>query len=114
MSADEETGVIPVAVRFEGHVGGRVVEVAANGTEYIWAEVIAWDPPNRFELSWHPTLNPVAASILEVRFTPNGSGTDLYLEHRGWEEFGQRGLEIRGEYDPGWDFVLDALDRATG
>ena len=77
-------------------------------------EVIAWNPPDRFVISWHPNLNPTAASILEVRFSPSGSGTDLYLEHRGWEEFGQRGLEIRGEYDPGWDFVLSGYETAVG
>ncbi|HEX6947257.1 MAG TPA: SRPBCC domain-containing protein [Acidimicrobiia bacterium] len=112
ISADEETGTLPVGVRFEGRLGGQVVEIGADGTEYVWAEVVAWDPPHRFELSWHPTMNPIAGSILEIRFSPSEQGTQLYLEHRGWEAFGERALELRGSYDPGWDQVLVALDAA--
>jgi hypothetical protein len=95
-------------------VGGRVVEVAVDGSEYVWAEIIAWNPPERFVVAWHPNLNPTAASILEVRFSPNGAGSSLYLEHRGWDEFGERGLEIRGQYDPGWDRVLSFYETASG
>ena len=102
----DEKGETPVAVRFEGRVGGQVVEVMADGTEYVWADVIAWNPPERFVLAWHPSLDPTAASILEVRFAPNGTGSSVYLEHRGWEEFGERALEVRGQYEPGWDRVL--------
>ena len=43
-----------VDIRFEGRIGGPVVEIAADGTEYDWADVIAWDPPHRFALAWHP------------------------------------------------------------
>lgn len=102
----DEKGETPVAVRFEGRVGGRVVEVMADGTEYVWAEVVAWSPPERFVLAWHPSIDPSAASILEVRFSPSPTGSSVYLEHRGWEEFGDRALEVRGQYEPGWDRVL--------
>ena len=113
ISADEK-GASPAAVRWEGRVGGRVVEVAADGSEYVWAEIIAWNPPERFVVAWHPNLKPTAASILEVRFAPNGAGTSLYLEHRGWEEFGERSLELRGQYDPGWDRVLSFYETVSG
>ncbi len=102
----DERAEAPVAVRFEGRVGGRVVEVMADGTEYVWAAVLAWNPPERFLLAWHPAIDPTAASILEVRFSPTEGGSALYLEHRGWEEFGERAHEMRGRYEPGWDRVL--------
>jgi len=107
-----ERGEAPVAVRFEDRVGGRVVEILSDGTEHSWADVIAWNPPERFVLAWHPNLEPTAASILEVRFTSSGGGSTLYLEHRGWEEFGERGLAIRNEYGPGWDRVLAGFGRS--
>lgn len=113
ISADEVTA-LPVGVRFEGRLGGQVVELAADGAEYVWAEVVAWDPPERFMLSWHPTMNPIAGSVLEVRFSPHGKGSTLYIEHRGWEVFGERGLELRSQYDPGWDFVLSGYESAAG
>lgn len=103
------------AIRFEGRVGGRVVEVAADGSEYTWAEVLAWNPPERFVLSWHPTPEPTAASTIEVRFAADpGNGTRVVLEHRGWEEFGETGRELREQYDSGWDLVLAPFERAAG
>ena len=96
-----------VGVRFEGHVGGRVVEIDADGTEYDWAEVLTWDPPYRLVLSWHPTVELVAASTIDVRFEATDGSTVLSLEHRDWEEFGEQlGTELRAGYDPGWDIVL--------
>lgn len=94
-------------IRFEPIVGGRITEILPDGTEHPWADVLAWDPPERFVVSWHPTVSPEAASMLEVRFRPVPGGTALHLEHRGWEEFGQRqGQELREGYAPGWDIVL--------
>lgn len=101
-------------VRFEGRVGGRVVEVAADGTEYAWADVLAWDPPHRFALSWHPNPNPEAASTIEVRFTAAAGGTEVRLEHRGWEEFGERAAELREQYESGWEVVLRPFVDAAG
>lgn len=102
-------------VRFEGRVGGRVVEVAGDGTERSWGEVLAWNPPHRFAMSWHPTEEPRAATVLEVRFREVGGGTELLLEHRGWEEHGDDAARVRGMYEPGWDHVLglflEAADR---
>lgn len=94
-------------VRFEEQVGGRVVELVDDGTEHAWADVLAWDPPHRLVLAWHPVAVPIAASILEVRFDPSGSGSRVSLEHRGWDEFGiDEGTSMREQYDPGWDMVL--------
>ncbi len=102
-------------VRFEPRVGGRVVEIAEDGIEHEWADVIAWDPPQRFVVAWHPTPEPVASSILEVRFESTDGGCRLHLEHRGWEEFGlEAGTEARNGYDPGWDNVLDTLMASIG
>ncbi|MEJ3749877.1 metalloregulator ArsR/SmtB family transcription factor [Actinomycetes bacterium KLBMP 9797] len=94
-------------LRFEGRVGGRVVEVTTDGQEYSWADVVAWNPPTRFVLSWHPNVDPQAASRLEVTFQPaDGGGTEVLLEHGAWEEFGDRGPELRENYNTGWDAVL--------
>lgn len=101
-------------IRFEGRVGGRVVELAADGTEYVWAEVTTWDPPHRLVLSWHPAIEPEAASTVEVRFVPTDTGCRLELDHRDLEEHGEVGRAMRDEYDPGWDQVLDRLDVALG
>jgi DNA-binding transcriptional ArsR family regulator/uncharacterized protein YndB with AHSA1/START domain len=110
ITADEGGDVVGVTLRFEGKVGGRVVEVAADGTECAWADVMAWQPPHRLVLSWHPNREPKAATVLEVRFTPHPEGSEIHLEHRGWEELGERGSSVREGYDSGWDVVLGRFE----
>lgn len=110
MTTHSISGSPDATVRFEGWIGGSVVEIAPAGEEWSWGEVIAWDPPHRFVLSWHPHPAPVAASTLEVRFSAEGGGCRLDLVHRGWEEFGlEAGTRHRQAYDPGWDEVLEPL-----
>lgn len=102
-----------IDVRFDGRVGGRVTQILVDGTEHSWADVLAWDPPHRVVLSWHPRVAPTAASRVEVRFRPVDGGTQVVLEHSGWEEFGDRGAELRDGYAQGWDPVLDRFTAAA-
>jgi uncharacterized protein YndB with AHSA1/START domain len=103
-----------IDIRFEGRIGGRIVEITKDGTEYDWADVIAWDPPHRFVLAWHPNPEPVAATIIDVRFSAlDGGGTQIDLVHSSWEELGDElGRATREGYDTGWDHVLGAFDRS--
>ena len=41
-----------------------------------------------------------------MRFVPEGDGTRVELEHRGWERWGDEAAETRASYDSGWDTVL--------
>lgn len=110
-SMSEDPGA---AVRFEGRVGGRVVEVLPDGTECAWADVLAWDPPNQVVLSWHPSPEPEASSVLDIRFAGQGDGTLVTLEHSGWEEFGAvMGAQLRDSYDQGWELVLVPFEEAS-
>jgi uncharacterized protein YndB with AHSA1/START domain len=101
---------------FEGRVGGSLYEVMDGGGTAPWATVLAWEPPSRILLSWR--VNPeVPATEVEVRFTPDGEGTLVVLEHRGWERLGERADAARGGYDQGWKHVLsrfaDVIDAAA-
>jgi uncharacterized protein YndB with AHSA1/START domain len=90
---------------FEGREGGRVFERQQDGTEAIWATVRAWEPPHRVLLEWK--VNPEnPPTELEVRFAPDGDGTRVDLEHRGWERYGERADSARSRYDGGWNVVL--------
>jgi Activator of Hsp90 ATPase homolog 1-like protein len=88
------------AIVFDERVGGRVYERAADGREADWADVIAWEPPERFVLRWR--VNPERSPTeVEVRFTPEGDRTRVDLEHRGWDD-----PNGRANYYGGWDKVL--------
>jgi uncharacterized protein YndB with AHSA1/START domain len=87
----------------------RLYERAADGTEHDWGDILAWEPPNRFLLGWR--VNPASPGTeVEVRFEPEGTGTRVELEHRGWEKCGPG---ERSSYDGGWEHVLGKFVEAA-
>ena len=101
-----------VAAVFEPHEGGRVYERLADGTQHEWADIVAWDPPNRFLLAWH--VNPERRTEVEVRFVAAGTGTRVELEHRGWDRLNEAvAAESRENYAVGWEFVLGKYESAA-
>jgi uncharacterized protein YndB with AHSA1/START domain len=94
------------AAVFEPRSGGRVYERTPDGREADWGRVLTWEPPARLVMEWGITEPPTE---VEVRFTPEASGTRLELEHRG---FGGGG---GGNYDAGWEHILGLFaDRVSG
>jgi hypothetical protein len=104
-----ETHSIHQTVReivFEPEVGGEVYEVSTAGEKGHWATVTAWEPPGRIVLAWNILNRAGDRTEVEVRFLPEGDGTRVELEHRGWEAVVEAGAEKRENYDTGWGFVL--------
>lgn len=95
----------------EPRVGGRVFETAKDGTEAPWGTVLAWEPPSRFVMSWHPGHPAETAQEVELRFDPVPGGTRVTLEHRGWAKLGAAAEESRRNYDGGWAHVFDVAYR---
>jgi uncharacterized protein YndB with AHSA1/START domain len=93
-------------VVFEPRVGGRVYEVTPAG-EQDWGAVRSFDPPSGFVLEW--LIGRASGTEVEVRFTPEGQGSRVELEHRGFEA-----AEPRENYATGWDVVLAPYVEAAG
>lgn len=91
---------------FEPREGGEVYEVSTAGEKGHWATVTGWDPPARLVLAWNILERPGEQTEVEVRFTPEGDGTRVELEHRGWEALAEAAAEKRADYDTGWGHVL--------
>jgi uncharacterized protein YndB with AHSA1/START domain len=91
---------------FEPSAGGDVYEVSESGERSHWATVLAWEPPGRLVLAWNILNADTESTEVEVRFVPDGTGTRVELEHRGWERLAEGGADKRANYDTGWDFVL--------
>jgi uncharacterized protein YndB with AHSA1/START domain len=107
-------GVRTETAAFEGRVGGRLYERMSDGQEATWGEILAWEPPGRIVLTWHPGSEDASrATEIEVLFTPDGDGTRVELEHRGWERLGERAAEARTGYDSGWQSVLGKYEEAA-
>lgn len=101
---------------FETRAGGHVYDRGVDGSVCRWARVLAFEPPERFVISWdigtrwQLETDPDRASEVEVRFVPLGAErTRVELVHRhldrhgaGWEGY-RRGLEGEG----GWPVFLE-------
>ncbi|HSN68464.1 MAG TPA: SRPBCC domain-containing protein, partial [Thermoanaerobaculia bacterium] len=88
----------------EPFAGGRIYERARDGEEHEWGKVVAFEPPQRLVMTWHPGHDRVTE--VEVRFTPSDEGTYVELEHRGWEAYGEDAEKARNEYANGWPGVF--------
>ena len=93
-----------VKLAMETRVGGRFYETRPDGSEYEIGRVTAYQPPAVVAFTWRaPSWD--RDTQVQVRFSPEGEGTLVQLEHSGWEQTPQIG-ETRKNYDHGWEVVL--------
>jgi uncharacterized protein YndB with AHSA1/START domain len=96
----------------EPGAGGRWYGLLENGSEAEWGDVLAWEPPRRLVLAWRIGVDwRYDADLLtevELRFTPEGKGTRVDLEHRLLENMGAEGEGARAAFDSegGWGGLL--------
>ena len=111
-----ESGSAAETVVFQGGAGGQVYERTRGGEELKWADVVAYEPPHRFVLSWNPSReHDRPRTEIEVTFTDEGGKTRVELEHRGWERLGAEAGEARRGYSEGWEAVLGTYaEKASG
>jgi uncharacterized protein YndB with AHSA1/START domain len=96
----------------EGREGGRVYERSRDGEEFHIGTVTVYDPPSRVVFTWgEATEEWDAPTEVEVRFTEDGGGTRVDLEHRGFEGIGAAAEDTAKEYQGGWAAVLDRYEK---
>jgi uncharacterized protein YndB with AHSA1/START domain len=103
----------PIAeIVMEPFAGGRWFERGEDGSECPWGKVLVWEPPARVVLAWQTDgtwkHNPDFQTEVEVRFTAEGDGTRVDLEHRNLERFGEHAAKVREAFDSpgGWSGLL--------
>lgn len=89
---------------------GRLVE-RAGATSTTWGEVLAWDPPRGFRVTWHPGHDADEATEVAVAFTEQAGETLVRLTHTGWERRARP--EVRASYESGWTLVLGRYAEAV-
>lgn len=100
-------------VTFERRRGGRVYETWADGTVVGWGDVLVWEPPARFVMSWAMTG---ATTEVELTFTALAPTlTRVAVQHRGWEALTEEQLTAAcalpggyagGAFSAGWARIL--------
>ena len=88
----------------EWEVGGRFYERRAYGTEHQIGRVTAYQPPSLVGFTWRAPSWDTTTNV-EIRFTAEGRGTRVELEHSGWEQDAKT-REARKNYASGWDLIL--------
>lgn len=102
---------VDVAERvFEPRVGGEVYDRGVDGSECHWANVLAYEPPDRVVISWNLSPHwqveddPARRSEVEVRFTAEATDrTRVEVEHRHLDRHGD-----------GWESLRDAVGSDGG
>jgi len=107
-------------VTFEERQGGRVYETWDDGTEVDWGELLAWQPPERFVMTWNIFSR---ATEVELTFAELGPAlTRVAVEHRGWERLSDEQLAADcalpggyagGAFYEGWARILGCLAAAA-
>jgi uncharacterized protein YndB with AHSA1/START domain len=107
-------------VTFEQCPGGRVYETWQDGTTVDWGTLLAWEPPERFVMTWNITS---VATEVELSFAELGPAlTRVAVEHRGWERLTDDQLAkdcalpggyAGGAFTSGWAQILGALAAAA-
>jgi len=118
-----ETEDRKVELKFEPHVGGRLLCVYSNGEEpFELGRVRIWDPPGRlvFGLGGRD-FEPDQFAEVEITFQGDGDGTSVVVEHSGFEALGpdhpvRHGLSgdaFHGMMGHWWADLLVSLQRHT-
>lgn len=111
---DHGVGKRPIQkVLMEPRLGGRWLEISADGTETPVATITLWEPPHRLVMVWqiNAQWKPDMAmkSEVDIRFSADGPGATLVeLVHHKFETMGaEAGASMRRDVDGGWPGLLE-------
>jgi Activator of Hsp90 ATPase homolog 1-like protein len=100
--------------------GGRVYETWTDGAKVDWGELLVWEPPKRFVMTWHQTPVPTEVELTFAELGP--SLTRVAVEHRGWDQLTDEQLAQdcalpggyeSGAYAVGWSRILETFAAAV-
>ena len=94
-------------ITIDPHDGGRVVETAPDGREYVIGEVLHYEADARLAYTWRHQEGKGVTEI-DIRFTAEGNGTRIDVAHSGFEKLADA-EQLSAGYDTGWDEVLDGF-----
>jgi uncharacterized protein YndB with AHSA1/START domain len=101
-------------LEFQARIGGSILEHVSDGRILPWGEVISWDPPRKVVMAWHPHSQPEPPTEVEVTFSARAPGTEVELEHRGWERLSEGFREqLYDVYVRGWSTTLELFAAAA-
>ena len=92
-------------------LGGRLLERAPDGSEWVIGKITDYDAPERLSFDWFPG-SPAAPTAVEVSFHVAAGGAEITIVHRGLSEGAIAAWPGKVTlFERGWDTVLPALSR---
>ena len=108
MSLMQGDGKPAKTVQVEAKLGGRIVEIGQDDTEFHWGTFTSYDPHDSLAMDFHMGLPPEQASLVEVRFTALAEDrTRVELTQSNWEAFGDMAEMMRKGYGSGWVIIFE-------
>lgn len=115
ISAMEELDAMTLNV--QAGPGGKITEIAPDGTERIWGTIKSYQPADSFSMDFHiptPGEEVISRSQVEVQFTKlDKDTTRVTLTQSNWQAFGDRAERLREGYSDGWDDILEHAYKAN-
>jgi uncharacterized protein YndB with AHSA1/START domain len=108
-------------IGIEPREGGHCYERGPHGFRCDWGRVVTCEPPERIAFTWQisaqrvPQPDPAKASLVEVRFEPDGeSGTRVTLAHRHFSRHGEGAADYEAAMSSpqGWPLLLEKFAAA--
>ncbi len=91
----------------EHQEGGKLYEMARDGTRHDWGTIKLYQPPKALSILWHINNPETMATCVDVTFEPDGEGTKVVLSHHDWDKLGEIGGTMREGYNKGWVSVFE-------
>jgi len=109
-----------VEIGIEPREGGHCFERGPHGFRCDWGRVVTCEPPDRIAFTWQispqrvPQPDPAQASLVEVRFAPDGNGTRVEVAHRHFDRHGEgaEGYAAAMGSPQGWPLLLERFAAA--
>ena len=107
-------------IAIEPREGGACYERGPHGFRCDWGRVVTCERPGRLAFTWQisaqrvPQPDPARASLVDVRFTPEGDGTRVELAHRHFSRHGEGAESYAAAMDSpqGWPLLLERFAAA--
>ena len=101
-------------IGIEPREGGHCFETGPHGFRCDWGRVVTCEPPARIAFTWQispqrvPQPDPARASLVDVRFAPDGDATQVTVVHRHFSRHGEGAPEYEAAMNSGqgWPLLL--------
>jgi hypothetical protein len=91
----------------EPHVGGKIIETAADDVQHHWGTFQALTPHSHVQLDFHMGLPADQTGQVDVHFTPlTAASTQVKLIHSNWEGYGDMAEMMIKGYGGSWDMLF--------